>query len=120
MKITNTVNLLSSVQALTNKTPAKKQQVNPVVPNEKQTVTEKTAQRIDNNKQAIALLYSQNANKNTLKNENMVLQSTKFSDHVDLDQPNEQNLNAVNAYQSVNNLAQREAIQSLLGVDLFA
>jgi len=119
MKITNTANFSSSVQALNHKIPAEKQQVSTVAPDKKQTATEKTPQRIDNNKQVIALLDSQNANKKALKNENMVPQSAKFAD-VGLDQPNEQNLNAVNAYQSVNNLAQRETIQSMLGVDLFA
>ncbi len=119
MKITNTANFSSSVKALTNKTPAKKQQANIVAPDKKQTATEKTPQRIDNNKKAIALLDSQNANENALKNETVAPQSAKFAG-VGLDQPNEQNLNAVNTYQSVNNLAQRETIQSMLGVDLFA
>ncbi len=33
---------------------------------------------------------------------------------------NEQNLSAVSAYQSVGNLAQRESVQQLFGVDLYA
>ncbi|WDE03528.1 hypothetical protein SG34_019320 [Thalassomonas viridans] len=36
------------------------------------------------------------------------------------DRPSSQNLNAVAAYQSVNNIAQRDNVQQLFGVDLFA
>ena len=36
------------------------------------------------------------------------------------DRPSNQNLNAVAAYQSVNNIAQRDNVQQLFGVDLFA
>lgn len=49
-----------------------------------------------------------------------------FSDSADnsqgasFDRPSNQNLNAVAAYQSVNNIAQRDSVQQLFGVDLFA
>ncbi|WDE00910.1 hypothetical protein SG35_009920 [Thalassomonas actiniarum] len=36
------------------------------------------------------------------------------------DRPSNQNLSAVAAYQSVNNIAQRDNVQQLFGVDLFA
>ncbi|WDE13656.1 hypothetical protein [Thalassomonas haliotis] len=49
-----------------------------------------------------------------------------FSDSADTsqgatyDRPSNQNLSAVAAYQSVNNIAQRDSVQQLFGVDLFA
>lgn len=36
------------------------------------------------------------------------------------DRPSKQNLTAVDSYQSVNNMAKREQVQQMLGVDLFA
>ncbi|MBL4910708.1 MAG: hypothetical protein JKX78_11945 [Alteromonadaceae bacterium] len=117
MNITNTTSFSSSVQALSNKTPAKNQQAKTVAPNEKQVAIEKSPQRIDNNKKAIALLekqVKQNIQKESSTN------TINNSNKINVDQPIGQNLNAVNAYQSVNNLAQRESIQSMLGVDLFA
>lgn len=36
------------------------------------------------------------------------------------DQPSEQNLSAVATYQSVGNIAQRESVKDVFGVDLFA
>jgi len=109
MNITNTTSLSSNVQALSNKTSAKNQQAKTVAPNEKQLVAEKSPQRIENNKKAIALLEKQNT-QNSLKNS---------ANKVNTDQPSAQNLTAISAYQSVNNLAQRESIQNMLGVDLF-
>jgi len=119
MKITNSTSFSSSVQALSNKTPAKNQQAKIAAPEEKQTSAPKTIERLDVNEQAIALLDQQTANKNALKSENKGGQSGTFA-NAGLDQPSKQNLSAVNAYQSVNNLTQRENIQSMLGVDLFA
>jgi len=110
MKVTNTSSFSSSVQALNNKTPAKNQQAKAVAPNEQQIVSEKTSQRIDNNKQVIELLDKQT----------QFGQAKNNNENINIDQPSDHNLNAVNTYQSVNNLTQREKIQSMLGVDLFA
>lgn len=43
-----------------------------------------------------------------------------FSSNTSYDQPSHQNKNAVAVYQSVNNQAQRDTVQSAFGVDLFA
>ena len=47
-------------------------------------------------------------------------QNQKNSQQALYDQPSKQSRSAVAAYQSVGNQAQREDIQSMLGVDLFA
>ena len=77
--------------------------------------SEKSAQkaavveRLAVSEQAITLFEQQSAtNKNVVSN------------NASLDKPSAQNLTAVNTYQTVNNLAQRESIQSMLGVDLYA
>jgi anti-sigma28 factor (negative regulator of flagellin synthesis) len=61
------------------------------------------------NAQTIALFEHAANNKPFLTNNN-----------ASLDQPSSQNLTAVNTYQTVNNLAQRESIQLMLGVDIYA
>ncbi|WP_281558980.1 hypothetical protein [Thalassomonas sp. RHCl1] len=46
--------------------------------------------------------------------------SSENSQGATYDRPSNQNLSAVAAYQSVNNIAQRDNVQQLFGVDLFA
>ncbi|PCI63620.1 MAG: hypothetical protein COB35_00865 [Gammaproteobacteria bacterium] len=119
MKITNSTSFSTSVQALSNKTPANNQQAKIAAQEEKQTSAAKTVARLDVNEQAIALLDQQAVNKSGLKSENKSGKNSTFA-NAGLDQPSKQNLSAINTYQSVNNLTQRENIQSMLGVDLFA
>ncbi len=69
-----------------------------------------TVERLAVSEQAITLFEQQSAS-----NKQFVSRNT-----ASLDQPSPQNLTAVNTYQTVNNLAQRESIQSMLGVDLYA
>jgi len=103
----------SSVQALSNKTPSKNQQAKTATSEENQLTPVKATTRLDVNEQAIALLEQQSTQISDQKN-------AKKTQNANLDQPSGQNLTAVNAYQSVNNLTQRENIQAMFGVDLFA
>lgn len=75
---------------------------------EKSTQKTVIVERLAVSEQAITLFEQQSA---TNKN---------FVSNASLDKPSAQNLTAVNTYQTVNNLAQRESIQSMLGVDLYA
>jgi len=107
----------SSVKALSDKAPVKNQQAKTATHDEKQASSTKPTTRLDINEQAIALLEQQNANVSgqiNLQNKAETSKNAKF------DQPSQQNLSAVNTYQRVNNLTQRENIQAMLGVDLFA
>ena len=107
------VNASAQVKALQNKAPAKNQQAASARQNGIPVSPEKHVQRIENNAKAIDLLEQQSASKNEQK-------AQLNANTVKLDQPSAQNLTAVYTYQSVNNLTQKEHIQALLGVDLFA
>ncbi|WP_286261697.1 hypothetical protein [Thalassotalea atypica] len=62
-------------------------------------------ERIDVDQRAISLLEQEKQSSNN---------NTSY------DQPSKRNTTAVTAYQSVGNLEQRESVQQLLGVDIFA
>jgi len=118
MQVTNSSNFASSsVHTLNNRTSIKNQSAKTSAQDEKQLTSTKPTNRLDINDQAIALLDQQSTNISEQKNLQRTAQKNKSAN---LDQPSEQNLSAVNAYQSVNNLTQRENIQAMLGVDLFA
>jgi len=118
MQVTNSSNSVSSsVYALSNKTSAKSQSAKTAAQDEKQVTSAKTTTRLDINEQAIALLDQQSANVSEQKS---LQQTAKKTQYTALDKPSQHNLSAVNTYQSVNDLTQRENIQAMLGVDLFA
>ncbi len=116
MQVTKSSNFNSvNAQTLNNKTPVNYQQarLRGQVDNKK---TPAPVGRLDVSEQAIALLEQQSQrdqNKPSVKN--------KSSENTaKLDQPSKQNLSAISAYKNVGNLAQRENVQQLLGVNLFA
>lgn len=67
--------------------------------------------RFDVDEASLALAASENRN---------AANSKKSSSTLGYDQPSNENLTAVSAYQSVDNLAQRESVRDAFGVDLFA
>jgi hypothetical protein len=115
MQINNASTFSSgNVQTLNNKTSANNQQTKKVAaPDESEVTAIAPPERLEVSEQAITLLEQQSATKNNQqdKSSNNTAKLNQFAD---------QNATAVNAYQSVNNLAQRENIQAMLGVDLFA
>jgi len=80
-----------------------------------QATTKQTQPSIVIDEQAIALFKENEASQSTQAQPN----KEKFSS-ASQDQPSLKNETAVASYQTVSNLAQRESVQQLLGVDLFA
>jgi|TARA_R110001583_G_scaffold21308_4_gene80902 hypothetical protein len=93
--------------------------VDPVVSTTEQekSVKKQANQGIVVDQQAIALFeknqFEANAAKSTVSN-------STFAAAADKDKPSPQNESAVASYQAVGNLAQRESVQQLFGVDIFA
>jgi hypothetical protein len=111
--------LLSNSQELTKlKTQplAQQQQVNAGAQVEKDRQNEngnktKAVSRFDADENALALASQQSATH---------IQNKEQFTRSGYDQPSEKNYTAISAYQSVDNLAQRESIQQTFGVDFFA
>jgi hypothetical protein len=110
---------LSSSQELAKLKPqslAQQQQVNT------RAQVEKDDQNENSNKTQAASRFDVDENALALANQQSVL-NTKNKDQFarsNYDQPSEKNYTAISAYQSVDNLAQRESIQQAFGVDFFA
>ncbi len=73
--------------------------------------------RLDIDPQAIALV-EQNLKLN--EEQNTPQRSSRQSIQPDYDQPSQQNKTAVLAYQSVDNIDQRDSVKQAFGVDLYA
>lgn len=90
----------------------------------------KDQSRFEVNEQAIAFLDEQRALQSESSGSAIALseqssnngyaQSGQSSNSAQYDQPSQQNISAVEAYQSVDNIAQRENIKQFFGVNLFA
>lgn len=82
---------------------------------QEQATTKQTQPSIVIDEQAIALFKENEASQSTQAQPNKEKLSSASQD-----QPSLKNETAVASYQTVSNLAQRESVQQLLGVDLFA
>ncbi|MGJ8692177.1 MAG: hypothetical protein ACSHW0_06815 [Thalassotalea sp.] len=73
-------------------------------------------ERFDVDQASLAVIEQayQNSQANSNKSQNTAQQAT------DYDTPSEQNQSAISAYERVDNLAQKESVQQLFGVDLYA
>lgn len=97
-------------------------------PNNQSKRLEQEASRFDVSEEAIALLEEQLASSGSALavSENETSSNESNTTNLDgaessqYDQPSQQNLSAVAAYQSVDNIAQRENIKQFFGVNLFA
>lgn len=113
-------NSLTSSQPLTkvqSPTPVEQQQVNARVQIEQTSRKDsennsRATTRFDVDEQSLAIVAQQQS-ANKAQDQNKAARSG-------YDQPSEQNYTAISAYQSVDNLAQRESIQQTFGVDFFA
>lgn len=85
------------------------------------TTQNKQAERLDIDSDAIALV-EQNQQSQQLSAQNNVQQQdqSRQSYQAGYDQPSQQNITAVSAYQSVGGIAERDSIQQAFGVDLYA
>ncbi|WP_448566202.1 hypothetical protein [Thalassotalea ganghwensis] len=102
--------LSTSLQQVNNQTDAGRQRAQTQAQQQEQNSVNK--QRFDADQQSlqqVAQYQQQNANR-----------ASEGNIYREYDQPNQQNLSAVARYQSVDNLAQREAITQTFGVDLYA
>ena len=131
----NIINSTYSNQALQNTQGVKKakQQANikPVIARDEQNNNsnnvDKNKPRFDVSENAIALLQEQGqANGSMFSGTSS---NSQFSHHSNnqasgqqpqYDQPSKQNLSAVAAYESVDNIAQRENVKQFFGINLFA
>tara|TARA_R110000787_G_scaffold116814_2_gene227129 strand:- start:364 stop:771 length:408 start_codon:yes stop_codon:yes gene_type:complete len=82
-----------------------------------------TRQRLDIDEQAIALIEREQVPPSDISNNRQVSnpqsnQQNSYNSGYDL--PSNQNQSAVAAYQSIDAIAQRDSIQQIFGVDLFA
>jgi hypothetical protein len=79
-------------------------------------------ERFDIDPQAIALIEQEQQSQQSQTNQTFGSsnQSSQNANSTAYDQPPSQNKSAVAAYQSVNSISQRENIQQVFGVDLFA
>jgi len=127
----NTINSTYSPQALQTTQGVKKanQQAN-VKPvdafseENKESKTAKDKTRFDVSENAIALLQEQEQSTSSFfsgtQSNNQSSTSGQPQSNSQYDQPSKQNLSAVAAYESVDNIAQRENIKKSFGVNLFA
>lgn len=122
MNIVGTSNQ-NSIFGLTNQTNTSKKPLvrsaDPVVVSkiEQDELSNKRAnQGIIADQQAIALFEKNQFEANTAKSP---LSSNSFA-ATDQDKPSPKNESAVASYQTIGNLAQRESVQQLFGVDVFA
>lgn len=124
MQINNSNNVNFSIQslksnALSKATPQKRQAVEVVNDREQQqTSKQNSANRLNIDEQAIAVLERENESRQQASAYNS--SNNTNSDSAGYDKPTAQNISAVNTYESVGNLEQRENVKQLLGVDLFA
>ena len=93
--------------------------VDPVVPTTEQEklVNKQANESIVVDQQAIALFEKNQFEANAAKS---TKSSSTFAAAADKDKPSPRNESAVASYQAVGNLAQRESVQQLFGVDIFA
>ena len=138
MQVLNSTSTSRSLTPLNRSTQADKQPVRAIEQGEQAKKSPQQVNRLDVNEQAIAL-FEQQVEQETSKQagqqaeqqfgqqlEQQTAQQLaqnadpQGSNGTGYDQPNNQNLNAVATYQSVNNIAQRDSVQQLFGVDLFA
>jgi len=80
-------------------------------------------ERFDVDQQSLALVEQEQQRR--ASQQNLPQQSSRDTETIErsqtvYDQPSQQNLSAVSAYQSVGDLAQRASIQQTFGVDLYA
>jgi glycerol kinase len=80
-------------------------------------VNKQANQGIIADQQAIALFEKNQFEANAAKSS---VGSSTFAAAADKDKPSPRNASAVASYQAVGNLAQRESVQQLFGVDFFA
>mgnify|MGYP003624339464 FL=1 len=135
MQVNNTANLAAQAALSlrnSNAIPAQEQRVSTIARekfNNEESQTQKSQaetdgrQRLDIDEQAISLIerdqLSQFDSRNNLQRNNQQgEQSTNYNSGYD--SPSNQNRSAVAAYQSVGAIAQRDDIQQIFGVDLFA
>jgi hypothetical protein len=86
--------------------------------NQKSQTDIDTRQRLDIDEQAIALIERELPSSNDKNNLQQSNQQNTFNSAYDA--PSSQNKLAVATYQSVDNIAQRDNIEQVFGVDLFA
>jgi len=98
----------------------------------KNSPVNKDQSRFEVNEQAIAFLDEQRASESESTGSAIALsdnsdasngrysQDQQQTQNSEYDQPSQQNLSAVAAYQSVDNIAQKESIKQFFGVNLFA
>jgi hypothetical protein len=126
MQVTNNTNLAaksiaapsntSSVQAQEQRTRALAREENQA---QKPQSEASSQQRFDVDEQAIALIEREQLQ--PYNNGNSQQKNTNSNDYNSrYDAPSNQNQSAVAAYQSVDSIAQRDNIQQVFGVDLFA
>lgn len=113
----------NSIFGLTNQTNTSKKplvrSVDPVVVSnteQKKLLNKQANQGVVADQQAIALFEKNQFEANAAKS---TLDSSSFS-ATDQDKPSPKNQTAVASYQAIGNLAQRESVQQLFGVDIFA
>ncbi len=81
-------------------------------------VDEKSLALVEKNQQKSA--EEQSSSQLSSQTNNQSKQSSKSTTQTDYDSPSQQNKSAIAAYSSVGNIAQRENIQQVFGVDLLA
>jgi hypothetical protein len=105
----------SSVQAQEQRTRAVAREENQA---QKSQADANAQQRFDIDEQAIALIEREQLQ--PFNNASQQQSSGSNNDNSRYDAPSSQNQSAVAAYQSVDSIAQRDNIQQVFGVDLFA
>ena len=126
MQINHSANVVSSSAPALGRNTATKAQDARVAIDETRALDDRQAQksqadaqqRFDVDQQVITLLEREHGN-NAQAQSHDVKQVTHVGQS-DYDAPSSQNKSAVAAYQSVGNIAQRDNIQQVFGVDLFA
>jgi hypothetical protein len=124
MQVTNTTNSAAkpaATQGISSSVQAQEQRTRALAREENQTQKSQSEansqQRFDVNEEAIALVereQSQSYNNGGNQKQSGSDYNSRY------DSPSSQNQSAVAAYQSVDNIAQRDNVQQVFGVDLFA
>lgn len=110
-QISNKVNGVSSQQQPVKRVELEREQN----PEQKNQQTQRS-ERFDVDPQALALVEKEYQN-NQVTN---FTSSASTNNNTAYDNPSEQNQTAISTYQGVGNLAQKESIKQLFGIDLYA
>jgi len=116
--VKNGVNPLSGKQIADKQ--SRPERVEQAVDSQKQAQQKQAQQGFELDAQTLSFLENNQEPSQLVRQQDTGTDSNQSSKFTAKDQISSQNQTAVSSYQNINNLAQRESVQQLLGIDLYA